>query len=139
MILHNSPLHYISTCDLQNHNVGVEGWEKKQNGVYGFCFFLQKKRVIISGAERYGKIIKLFDQYCYWDSVCYIFKFLIFCFIRYTQAINHSIVWPTQNWIQSTYKLLFQIRLGLCVVMKWEELQSLFSYWIVKTFNHSKY
>ena len=43
------------------------------------------------------------------------------------QAINHSIVWPTPHWKQSTYKLLFPS--GQASV---EIKTSLFNYWIVK-------
>ena len=39
--------------------------------------------------------------------VCaYVFSSL--CSVLFTEkAINHSVVWPTQHWEQSTYKLLF--------------------------------
>jgi hypothetical protein len=41
-----------------------------------------------------------------------------FCSVLFTKkAINHSLVWPTQHWKQSTYKRLFP--LGQADVLRW--------------------
>ena len=51
--------------------------------------------------------------------------------------MNHSLVWPTQHWQHSTYKLLFPF--GQAYVLKWIDIitslsLSLFNYWIVKEY-----
>ena len=73
-----------------------------------------------------------FNQYC--DLVCN-YHYVFLCSVLFTkQAINHSVLWPTQHWKQSTYKLFFL--LGWVDVLRWIDawiaITSSFNYCIVK-------
>ena len=83
-------------------------------------------------AKQFGEIIKL---RLFWPILRLRFnmRFLrsSFCSVLFTKkAINHSLVWPTQHWKQSTCKRLFP--LGQADVFRLIYITSLFNYWIVK-------
>ena len=70
-------------------------------------------------AERFGEIIelRLFQPILRFSMRLFIFSSSL-CSVLFTnQAVNHSVVWPTQHWKQSTCKLLFPF--GQAYEMNW--------------------